>query len=311
MSRHISAALRLLGSRVVALAAMAGLGAFLLAGSVGGTKAEAAYSSWAFLAVLGALGAGLVVHLARRVPGIAKGRRPMGRFLLHVGILAVLAGGAATVRLAREKQIEVIEGQSVPVVSERTRLRLDKFHAFYKEGSWHKGAAARISLSGEGPGREALVYVNRPARVDGADLLLGTHGFAPRLRVQDRAGKTLLHAYVSLRTEFGKTVSYRREMGVADTGLDMHLEFAPSPSGPLPTDPRLRVKIEQGTRDLGRAELRVGQSASLAGLRIGFEDSRYWANFQVRSDPGRPIVAAGGALTLAGSALCLWRTRWS
>lgn len=311
ITRRISAALRLLGSRAAALAAMAALGAFLLAGALGGTLAEAAYSSWAFLAVLGALGASLAVYLARKASVAAQGPRSLGRFLLHAGMLAVLAGGTATAYLARHKLIEVIEGQSVPLISQGTRLRLDKFHAFYREGPWHKGSAAKLSLSGAGPDRTALVLINRPARFDGADILLDIHGFAPLLRVQDKTGKTLMHAFVSLRTEFGKKVSYQRKVGIPDTELDLNLEFSPSPSGPLPTAPRLSVKIEQGNLSLGQAELSVGQSASLAGLRIGFEDSRYWAGFQLRSDPGMPIAAAGCALILAGSALCLWRNSWT
>ncbi|MEK7382234.1 MAG: hypothetical protein AAB262_03000, partial [Elusimicrobiota bacterium] len=268
MTPYLDAAQRLLGSRAATLAVMAALGAFLLAGAIGGAPAEDAYSSWTFLAVLGALGAGLAIYLARRAPGAARGPRPLGRFLLHAGMLGVMAGGAATAGLEQEKHIEVIEGQSVPVISPGSRLRLDKFHAFYREGPWHKGEAARLSLSGEGPDRTALVLLNRPARFDGADILLGIHGFAPLLRVRDKAGKTLLHAFVSLRTEFGEKISYQREIGVPETKLDLKLEFSPSPSGPLPTAPRLRVQVAEDERDLGRAELSVGQSASLAGLRV-------------------------------------------
>ncbi|MBI5882691.1 MAG: cytochrome c biogenesis protein ResB [Elusimicrobia bacterium] len=308
--KNLTRVVEVLRSRAAALALLAGLGAFALAGAFALEEtADALFAGTPFRLLAAALAAGLTAVLTRWAPGL---RRPAswGKFLLHAGVLAVIGGAAVDAKFGRSGLIEVIEGQTLSLPGSAAVVRLDRFHPFFRSGRWHKGSAADLTVFEGGRSRDALVHVNRPASADGRSILLDQHGFAPFLRLEGAYG-LLMDAYVSFETEPGPPIRYRRTLAIPGTAQSIALDFTPSPTGPLAKDPSISAELFDRGRSMRREVLRPGQSARLGDNRLAFKDVRYWAGLHVRRDPGLPLVYAGFVAAMAGSFLCFGKAAWS
>ncbi|GAA2368994.1 cytochrome c biogenesis protein ResB [Dactylosporangium salmoneum] len=68
-------------------------------------------------------------------------------------------------------------------------LRLDKFNATYLDSGQPVTYQARVGVTEHGKSSERLLEVNSPLRLDGANVSLLGHGYAPVLKYTDKYGK--------------------------------------------------------------------------------------------------------------------------
>ena len=300
-----------LRSRGAAQVFLCALGLFALGGAFAPEDlAPALFSGWVFFLLLAVFTAGLSGALFRWAASL-RGTAAWGRFLLHAGVLLVIAGAAFNAKLSREWLLEVIEGQALPLPGSDASVRLDRFHPFYRTGGWHKGAAAGLTFFENGSSKPAIVYVNKPAGVGGLSIMLDKHGFAPLLRVSGLSGGPLIDAFVSLKTELGETVSYQRSVNIPGTARWLRLDFKPSAKGYFATDPAVKAALAEDGKILAEGIVRPGRPAVLSGYKVSFDEVRYWAGLQVRKDPALALVYAGFLISMAGASLCFWRILWT
>ncbi|MFB9408566.1 cytochrome c biogenesis protein ResB [Dactylosporangium matsuzakiense] len=69
-------------------------------------------------------------------------------------------------------------------------LRLDRFNATYLDNGQPVTYKASVDVTEHGTSSEQLLQVNSPLRLDGANVSLLGHGYAPILRYTDKYGKT-------------------------------------------------------------------------------------------------------------------------
>lgn len=303
-----------LRSRKIALTLLFATAVFALIGSFAPFAfVRTLFSSWPFQATMGILAVALIADFGYRLLKLRSHYKAWSSFLLHTGLAAIILGGAINSIWAKEKRLELIEGQEFAIENSAATMKLEKVHAFYKPGRFHKGAAAEVILIEPKGARREIIHVNRTADTGGKTLLLGLHGFAPLLHIRDKAGKTLLRSFVSLRTDFTqkgtrKDAIYHRTLPLDGENAALKISFSPSHAGSLPTDPHLTLK----RTDKEETEiLRPGEQALLSGMTVTFEDFRYWAGFKVRRDPGLPLLFSGFLIAIIGYSLRLWRTTCS
>jgi hypothetical protein len=283
-----------------------------------GAASPSAFASgvWNFKllqSVLLCLGIGLSIHLTLQFKKQLFSARA-GGWLLHAGLLLVITGGVLNYFSKEKRVFELIEGQT-GVVLKDARIKFDSFDAFYKPGRQFKGAAASIRVLEDGKIKKQLIHINRPGSAEGGDILLGDHGFAPRLHFRDASGNTLLYAYLSLQTEFkekrGVLPDYRRTITIPGSEELLDLDFEPAPNGGLPTDPQLTITSHGDSGPHAARVVALGANTSVGDVNIAFEDLRYWAAFTARRDPGLPILFTGMIIVLLGSLMTFLRIMYT
>jgi cytochrome c biogenesis protein len=153
--------------------------------------------------------------------------REVGNLVFHLSLVGILVGFAIKGYYGYQGAVQVIEGQGFTAVAqnydEKTlgggvdpqslpafHLGLDKFTASYNRelNSSDYGQplsfAADVTYNAAGsPARkQKTITLNHPLTVDGANVYLTSHGYAPVIKVQDASGKVLYDSPV-LFTEAG------------------------------------------------------------------------------------------------------------
>jgi cytochrome c biogenesis protein len=214
-------------------------------------------------------------------------------------------------------------------------LTLDEFsNAFHDDGTPADFGSHLTAFGQDGTAQEQRVAVNRPMTVDGVRVLQSDYGYAPVLRVTGPDGEVLWDSPRELLRDPGTEISTGALKLTAlqpQVGLDLTFFTSPQrlerPDGgftlgnrpqlenPLlvvfPFEGDLRAGQTQSIFSLDRSRLEPaadqplllapGESAGLEdGTRIEFVELRQYSVLTLARDPGVPLVAAGGALLLAG-----------
>ncbi len=303
----MSRLIRSLISRQAALGLMSAAGFWALAGAFwpdghGGNW----FLTWPFWLISGALAAGLLVSLALRLPKV-NSLRSLGSVVLHFSLILLAAGAFLSHRGARQARLEIIEGQIQPLPGSRYFVRLDRLHPFYRAGEFVKGDAAEVTVfDGCYPVKREIVHANRPLKFAGYRIRLDLHGFAPFMDVNGNGSGESYSGFVSLKTSMGPDVYYWREIDFPDVALKAFAVFRPSPDGPFPRAPKIKfVARDPDGGELCAGQVSPGQSFKAGEYAVSFGEIRYWAAFQVRRDPGLPLIFAAFWLAVLGAAAAL------
>lgn len=291
----------------VALSLMAAVGfwtalaAFWPGGGGGGL-----FHTRSFFLIAAALAAGLLVSLGSRLPR-ASSVRALGSVALHLSLVLLVLGGAYNHIQAREARLEIIEGQVQPLPGSNYSLRLERLHPFYRAGGSVKGDAAEVTVFNECyPVMREIVHVNRPLKFAGYRLYLDLHGFAPLMEVSGNGTGETYKGFVSLKTSLGPQVYYWRDIAFPGVALKASAVLRPSPDGPFPRAPRVKfVARAPGEGMLYAGEVSPDQPFKAGAYSVSVGEIRYWAAFQVRRDPGLPLIFASFWLAVLGAAAAL------
>jgi cytochrome c biogenesis protein len=214
-------------------------------------------------------------------------------------------------------------------------LTLNNFRAEYIDTGQPVRYTANVSYVEGSASRVATLEVNEPLRLDGANVYLLGHGYAPILRYTDRTGAvhTKLAPFLptdeALTSDGVITFPFAQPDQVGFAGV--YLPTLPKtpdvgPSAfPGERDPGLRLvayigdlglgagdpqsvydldqhQIDQGLlKPVGQKTLRPGETWTLPdGSTVEFLGTRQWITVSVRHDPGQGLVLAGAAALLVG-----------
>ena len=224
-------------------------------------------------------------------------------------------------------------------------ITLDDFDVTFERGEAQRGAprdfAAAITLIREPgvPAEQTVLRVNDPLRIDGADVYLIGHGYAPHVRITGGDGTLLFDDTVVFLPRDGNFTSTGVvKLPDADPQLGFNAIFAPTAfldeSGPRSVFPELdqpglflsafegdlglddgapqsvyRLDTE-GMTQVGLEGLGPGQTWTLPdGTTLEFLDVERWVSLQVSHDPGRGWALLAAGLVMAGLMLSLFVPR--
>ena len=308
---------------------------------------------------------------ARHGPAVSAERgylREIGNLLFHGAIIVVLVGVAVGNLFGFRGTAIVVEGSGFAnsvtqydgyqagALFEDTQLppfalAVKDFHVRWETRGEQRGSArdfdAALSYSprpGAAP-RDYHLRVNHPLRVDGAQVHLVGHGYAPRFTVRDGRGEVAFSGPVPFLPQDGPFTSTGvvKAPDARPTQLGFQGFFLPTavvdpqrgPVSAFPDALRPSVFLTAYRGDLGldtglpqsvyrletdgltqfrgangdafRLALTPGQSAKLPGGAgsIRFDGYARWVNLQVSRNPGEPVALAGAVLALGGLLLSL------
>lgn len=233
-------------------------------------------------------------------------------------------------------------------------VHLDEFDATFVDSGPTRGAAkdfvADVTYRTEpgAPEQSATIRVNHPLKIDGADIHLLGHGYAPRFTVRDGAGNVVFQGPVPFLPQDGNFTS-AGVIKVPDAQpqqLGFNAFFLPTtvitadgrPTSIFPDARNASVVLQPWSGDLGvdagrpqsvyrldtdnmeRVEdsgvpvselLGAGQTLTLPnGLgSITYDGYVRWVNMQVSRNPGLPVLLAGAGLAIISVMLSLFVRR--
>ncbi|MGW0227828.1 cytochrome c biogenesis protein ResB [Actinopolymorpha singaporensis] len=292
--------------------------------------------------------------------------REVGNLLFHMAIVVVLVGVAIGSLFGFRGTVLVVVGNGFA----NTVTQYDGYQSggLFKESQLApfsftvKSFRVKFATNGEESGSPrsfdaALAYaphpgattrdyhlrINHPLHVDGTQIHLSGHGYAPRFTVRDGTGKVAFSGPVPFLPQdanFSSTgvvkVPDARPKQFGFEGFFLPTGMIDQQRGPISAFPdalRPMVFLTGYTGNLGldegvpqsvysldktrltqleggdgpwRKSLEPGQTASLpGGGSIRFDGYTRWVNLQISSNPGAPVALVGAVLALAGLLLSL------
>ncbi len=292
--------------------------------------------------------------------------REAGNLVFHLSLIAVLVGLAIGTSFGYRGTAIIVEGQAFsntltqydefsagigfrPEHLPAFTIALDAFEAEFEIGPTQRGAArmfratVTVSRPGDEP-RQQLLEVNAPLAIDGTDIHLLGHGYAPVVTVRDGNGDVAFSGPVVFLPTDGNFTSNgvikapdARPERLAFEGIFLPTaqidEQGMRSVFPAAWNPQLLVnawagppKVETGApeniyvldqtgleqlmRPDGqpvRAGLEPGASYELPDGRgsISFDELRQWTKLQISTTPGGWFVLASVLLAIAGLSISL------
>lgn len=229
-------------------------------------------------------------------------------------------------------------------------LELTDFRADYRDDGMPISFAADVAVTDAQHGDlgRHTFAVNHPLRLDGANVYLLGHGYAPILRYTDAAGvtqETVAPFPFTDPTLTSSGVAAFPDANGSDKTMQMAFEGLYLPTAdkapyitsehPEERNPALMLTAYRGDLGLdagipssvyeldkrqleaGRLKkygepklLRAGETWTLPdGSKVQFVGTRQWVTVSIRHDPGEPIVLTGAILLILGLPLSLYGKR--
>jgi cytochrome c biogenesis protein len=245
-----------------------------------------------------------------------------GDFLLHVSVVAILAGGFIGGRWGFSEVVPVEEGGARPLVNRPWTVALDAFHVeTYPETGQARSFVAEIHVStGAREIARGRVAVNHPLDIDGVRIYQASWGHTGALRSATLAlgdGSKELVLPFRRRTPLpGTDLTVSADVFVPDFSLSP--EGRPASLGVEPRNPALLVRFYKGNdvpwagvwlvRDspvVSYKEQGDGtvEAAPHPPFRLAGFDPVVFSGLQIAYDPGARLAGWGSVALLAG--LCL------
>jgi cytochrome c biogenesis protein len=307
----------------------------------------------------------------RRADSVAAERgylREVGNLVFHLAIVVVLVGVAAGSLFGfRGTALVVVGNGFANTVTQYDgyqrgalfrddqlppfALTVDDFHVRFETQGEQRGSVRAFNAAltyTERPGAPEQSYdlsVNHPLRIDGAQVHLLGHGYAPRFTVRDGNGEVAFSGPVPFLPQDGRFTSTgvvkvpdARPEQLGFQGFFLPTAVVDPQRGPVSAFPAAlapSVFLTAYRGDLGldsgvpqsvyqletgqltqfragegepfRVSLTPGERAALPGGAgsITFDGYARWVNLQVSRNPGEPVALAGAVLALGGLLLSL------
>jgi cytochrome c biogenesis protein len=214
---------------------------------------------------------------------------------------------------------------------------LDKFDVQFEQTGTQAGAprqfTAHVTLyrTPDSKPEQKVIEVNHPLNVDGVNVFLTGHGYAPRITVRSKDGKTLFHGstpFLPQDRNFTSTGVVKLPDVTPQLGLQgIFLPTAtidpvrgPISTFPAPNDPGLFLSAWEGDLGLdkgvpqsvyrldtthmtkqGIEALKPGQSWKLPdGRTITFDGVNRFASFQIAREPGSLLTLVAAVVGIIG-----------
>ena len=256
-----------------------------------------------------------------------------GVYLVHIGILAVMAGFVVGFFFGFEGHIDIPEGESVATVTLKGgrgvknlgfAVRCDRFFIDFYENGAPKTYRSDITFLKDGhPAQSAAVLVNHPVTYSGMRFYQATYGMIPSgepVMIVMQDNKKIKNIKVAVGMEFdlhenkAKVQITRVEENLMGMGYAVKLSIQ-SPAG------NVQFWVFEAIEQIMQANPGLLEQVPLFNpgafapyiFSIGQPDRRYYTGLQVARDPGVPVAAAGGLLLMIGFVVvffCSHRQIW-
>jgi cytochrome c biogenesis protein len=273
------------------------------------------YHSWWFIGVLILLAINMTACSLKRLPGVWRqvrktkgGYARLGTFITHLSVLLILVGGLIGAIWGFKGYLEMVEGETMPVVSQNTRgmtqpggfsVRCDSFRVeFYPNGSPKEYVSTLSFLQGKQVALDHVpLRVNHPLSYGGLTFYQTSYGISARATVAvKKKGDKGVPASVQLNEgevqPIPGTESQLGFMHYEETAHDMGeavllVLFNPGAS----PDGFWLVKPHSGTGGVQEGDF----TFVLTGIK-----KQYYTGLQVSRNPGLPLVWVGCSLLVIG-----------
>ena len=292
--------------------------------------------------------------------------REFGNILFHLSFALMLVGVAWNTLWSYKGEVIVVEGQAfsnnltqyddfsaggsfTPANLQPFTIWVDRFTAKFETGDVQRGAArvfeADVRIAhGDGATESATIEVNHPLVVDGTQVHLIGHGYAPVVTVTDPQGNTAYQGPVVFLPQDGNFTSLgvikapdARPNFLGFEGFFLPTavvdEQGPHSVFPDALAPELFVNVWTGAprQETGRPEsvyslakdgleqmktadgkivtfrIAPGQAIDLPdGSSLSFDDWRRWTKLQVSNEPGQWLVIGSVLLAVVGMLLSMY-----
>jgi cytochrome c biogenesis protein len=228
--------------------------------------------------------------------------RACALFLIHAGVMLILAGAAVNARFGLTAVLPLQPGEEQDAAAilglygeAPLLLRLDSFEiSFYDDGS-PSGYVSRLHTRTGQEKKPAEISVNHPLSLGGIKIYQQSFGYLFRLRAGDKVytcgtgEKIPLSGTASL--EPYRYIPAFDERAAVDTGRLR------------PDNPRMAYLVYQEDGDVSMGLLAPGEQADIAGESVLLEDVETYTVLMLKTDPGLRFAAAGVVMLMAG--VCL------
>ena len=282
------------------------------------------FTSWPFLITILILAVNTLACTADRFSRIKKNASSpriefWGSIIFHLGLIALLLGGAWSAAMRFDGYVVLTEGQVFKDLPEAylrsasgvfrkneysaAECRLKSVSLTYKDGKHLVDLVSTFEVDNQpGGSEESSIRVNRPWRYKDRAFTQDKTGFSPYLSIYDAGtGLKMFGTYVALRTlEKPDEREYKDFLPLQHAGEKLMITLYPSAeivNGEIHNysdelkSPMLRLeRMDAAGQVVAEAELPNGGQAVLGNLVIRFEGVRYWSSFRVVHDPGYPLV---------------------
>ncbi len=284
-----------------------------VAAALGSAVREDFYRSPWFAFILAALFGNLFLCTCRRACSFFRtrsfGPRQVGVLVFHAGLLLVIAGGFVTVTRGEKGFVTLAEGEAaalegVVAAGRGLSLRLEDFGiSYYSDGS----PAQFTSRVAVGNGKRTLVRadisVNHPLSCRGVKVYQYSYRWLAELEVREGGRVRKLEA---AEGEVVPVEGTALRLKVYRYLPNFHPEWGMESKGLRPDNPRFIFSVYRGEERLGVGMAKPGEQVALgAGAAVAFTGVRPVSVFLVKTDPGQPLVLAGGLALTAGALLLL------
>ncbi|MCU0609962.1 MAG: cytochrome c biogenesis protein ResB [Chitinispirillaceae bacterium] len=259
-----------------------------------------------FYCLLGALCVNIIACSTRRVRATV---RHAGSLMFHLGIVAIIAGGAVGMRYGSSAIQSLVSGQTVPLAGSPYLLRCDWFRLEQNEDGSPKDYQSKLAILSAHDQtvlREKIIRVNEPLSFNGYKFYQATWGYdgtgieSARLSL---AGPGISYGY-EVSVPYGQAFPLQGSdlvvlltEYVPDFVVDMESRTVSSRSDD-PNNPAFKVLLLRGKDTLfnrwvfGRYPGMTRSDTLYKVSAVGMEP-RYSTGIQIRKQPGIMLIWAG------------------
>lgn len=257
------------------------------------------YRCWWFVGALFLLAVNISVCFVYRIwkVSLKKGSRPLGLYMVHLGLMGIVLGGLLTALFGFRGYIELEEGSGTDVLragKAKFRLPFEVYCERFEVEFWPNGTPKDfISYLTLKSGQKTLlerakVRVNHPLTFEGFTFYQSSYGKSQKVKFQ-------IH-------HKGETLDVSLSKGeIFSLGEGLSLGVMKLVGNPDEVPQGAYVVLFGKGPPKGLWVIREGQM-EVEGMKLYFKggELRYWTGLQVSRDPGAKVVFAGGVLTLIG-----------
>ncbi|MBI1922308.1 MAG: cytochrome c biogenesis protein ResB [Geobacter sp.] len=246
---------------------------------------------------------------------------PAGFLLFHLSFLLCLAGGLSIAYTRFSAKLALTEGQTFEG-DIRQFHRIDREPKMFKslpslallldkvDYSFEKGTptelVADLQVAYRSDKRREILRINEPINRGPFTLLAQTIGVSPLFIVRDRGGRELDGAYVSLnvlneREDAFRLAFDRRYLFTVTFFPDYLLRDGKETTRSIQVkNPAFHLRIEREGDKIYEGTIRRGARADAGPFTIGFNDLRFWVEFQLVREYGKSPLILGFVLAAIG-----------
>ncbi len=231
--------------------------------------------------------------------------RQVGLCLLHLGMVFIIAGGAVYAYFGQSGEIHMLKDKSVDIsrvmnVKNGFSLHLDDFKIqFNEDGSTSQYYSYLTVLKNAKADRQAAISVNHPLNYGGVKVYQMSFGYLIKVKQGNAEGQQNENMY--REGDLLKIPGTQRVLKVFRYLPNYDPQQGMNSKTMRPDNPRIIFSVYENERFLGVGAARFGERVKLdADNYVVFTGVEPYTVLKLKSDPGVPLVLAGGVMLTLG-----------